>query len=136
MTLDDVNEQRLESARRAFDNFNFEEKDISYGIKKVEKWEKEGNTYTLTVPAVIKENKKYERNDNVVLYVDFKDNSFELENVEACVESTGQRVGFMPERFYEFEKEKFNEVSKKFNEKVIAQPIVKKKTGFSNEFKF
>lgn len=134
--IEDINEQRLEVARRAFDAFNFEEKNISYGIKKVETWDVEGNTYTLSIPSVVKEDKKNDKNDNVILYVDFKDNSFEIENVEAWLESASRKVGFMPDSFYEIEKEKNIEINKRLNSETINSPIVKKKSGFPKEFKF
>lgn len=136
LEIEDINEQRLEVARRAFDAFNFDEKNISYGIKKVETWDIEGNTYTLSIPSVVNENKKNDKNDNVILYVDFKDNSFEVENVEAWLESASRKVGFMPDSFYEIEKEKNLEMNKRLNLETINNPIVKKKTGFPKEFKF
>lgn len=134
--IKDTDEQRLESARRAFNAFNFEEKDISYGIKKVEKWEIEGNTYTLSIPSVIKADRKNNKNDNVILYIDFKDNSFEIENVEAWLESESKKVGFMPDSFYEAEKQKNIEINKELDLKLRETPIVPKKSSFPKEFKF
>lgn len=134
--IKDTDEQRLESARRAFDAFNFEEKNISYGIKKVEEWDIEGNTYTLSIPSVIKDDKKNRKNDNVILYVDFKDNSFEIENVEAWLESASKKVGFMPDSFYEIEKQKNIEINKELELKARETRIVLKKSSFPKEFKF
>ena len=65
----------------------------------METWKKEGDTLTLSLPVkkYNKSNNTFYKDDNVVFYVDFKNGDFNLSNEEgglqACLESTGERIG-------------------------------------------
>lgn len=139
MTLEQLDLFRMEVARHSFNSFDFTHKNIKYDEKAMESWKQEGNTYTLTFP--IKEydpKKNTEKEDRVIFYVDFKDNDFHLSNEEgglqACVESSGKRIGSLNEKFNDLIENVYKTIDMKYLDEVSKDIVLPSKETFKIKF--
>lgn len=135
MTLEQLDSFRMEVARHALNSFNFAHPNFEYNEKIMETWKKEGDTLTLSLPVkkYNKSNNTFYKDDNVVFYVDFKNGDFNLSNeeggIQACLESTGERIGDINPKFYEEIKNIYKKLDSKYLEEsskdITPKPVEK-----------
>lgn len=140
MTLEQLDFFRMEVARHALNSFNFAHPNFEYNEKIMETWKKEGDTLTLSLPVkkYNKSNNTFYKDDNVVFYVDFKNGDFNLSNeeggIQACLESTGERIGDINPKFYEEIKNIYKKLDSKYLEDVSKDITPKPVEKFNIKF--
>lgn len=138
MTLEQMDIFRMEVARQAFDSYNFSHPNVIYNEKVMETWEKKGNTYSITLPLNEQTKNGNIEEDNVILYVDFKDNDFRLDNEEGGVhaysEKKGNRIGKICDDFYENIEAFYNKLDAQYLEEVAKEVVVEPKERFNIKF--
>jgi len=138
MTLEQMDLFRMEVARQAFDSYDFSHPNVIYNEKVMETWNKEGNTYSITLPLNEKIKDGKVENDNVILYVDFKDNDFRLDNEEGGIhaysEKKGNRIGKICDTFYQDIESFYNKLDAQYLEEVSKEVVVEPKERFNIKF--
>ncbi len=140
MTLEQLASFRMEVAQHAFSSFDFSHPNFSYNEKIMENWKKEGNTQILVLP--VKKHNEFNnavyKEDNVIFYVDFKDNDFHLSNeeggIQACLESTGERIGDIHPEFFDEIKNIYTKLDIKYLEEVSKEVVPTPKEKFAIKF--
>lgn len=137
MTLEQLSNFRMEVARHALSSFDFTHSNFIYNEKIMETWKKEGDTYAITIPVKKQTGKKY-KEDNVIFYVDFKEGDFQLSNdeggIQACLESSGIRIGNINDIFFTEIKNIYKELDLKYLEDVSKEIILTPKEKFNIKF--
>lgn len=140
MTLEQLASFRMEVAQHAFNSFDFTHPNFSYNEKIMETWKNEGNTqlFVLPVKKHNKSNNSIYKEDNVIFYVDFKDNDFHLSNeeggIQACLESTGERIGDINPKFYDEIKTIYSKLEIQYLEDVSKEIVPTPKESFTIKF--
>lgn len=137
MTLEQLDFFRMEVARHALNSFSFSHPNFEYNEKIMETWKNEGDTLSLSLPVkkYNQSNNTFYKDDNVIFYVDFKSGDFHLSNeeggIQACLESTGERIGETKPKFHEEIKNIYTKLDNQYLEDV-SKDITPKTTGNFN----
>lgn len=140
MTLEQLDSFRMEVARHALNSFSFAHNNFEYNEKIMENWKNEGDTFSLSLPVkkYNKSNNAFFKDDNVIFYVDFKDGDFHLSNeeggIQACLESTGERIGEINSKFHEEIKQVYIKLDNRYLEEVSKEITPKAKENFNIKF--
>jgi hypothetical protein len=140
MTLEQLDFFRMEVARHALNSFNFAHPNFEYNEKIMENWKNEGDTLSLSLPVkkYNKSNNTFYKDDNVVFYVDFKNGDFHLSNeeggIQACLESTGERIGSTKPKFHEEIKNIYTKLDNQYLEDISKDIAPKTTEKFNIKF--
>jgi len=140
MTLEQLDFFRMEVARHALNSFNFAHPNFEYNEKIMENWKNEGDTLSLSLPVkkYNKSNNTFYKDDNVVFYVDFKNGDFHLSNeeggIQACLESTGERIGSTKQKFHEEIKNIYTKLDNQYLEDISKDIAPKTTEKFNIKF--